>query len=566
MGKRRLVAFIVMAAMLFTMALGVYAEEELKLVTVQAQEDSAYGVLEYGVDGEAVTALQTRLMALNYYSGNISGRYREGTRDAVKQFQRDFDLSETGIADAKTQEMIFSAKYRPLKYGSSGDDVKALQERLTELKYYHGKISGNYLEGSTSAITTFQAKHGLEATGKADTATQERLFSDSALAKDEIQQAAAELPGDEEMVITGDGEELPDFEALNKDYQKKLQRGSTGTIVKEVQNRLTELGFYTGPISGNFMNQTQTATKAFQTHNGLTSDGVIGEDTWNALFNDANVVTAASTPRPTPEPTPVPYAMTVDVKNQVTTVYGRDEQGNYTNIVRQMICSTGTKSNPSDLGDWTLDGRTARWCYFPKWGSHAQYWTRINKSIAFHSVIYNSVNTMDLSVGSYKALGTRASHGCIRLLVSDAKWVYENVGKGTIVTIRDDLPADEELAKSLQPPALNRSNMLPQSTPEPTPAPSYVSGTLPNDMSKTLKAGSSGEEVYYLQMKLKELGYYTGSVTGSFYSGTKAAVQAFQKDHGLQADGVAGPNTLKKIYENELATPEPTAAPIPMPT
>ena len=562
--NRRWFAAVVAAAMLISMAgAAVLAEDELVLVSISAVEDTSYTALEYGMDSDAVTALQTKLQAFGYYTGNISGRYREGTREAVKAFQRDFNLDQTGVADHKTQELLYTTAYRPLKYGSSGEDVKRLQERLIELKYYHGKISGNYLEGSTAGIEAFQKKSGLEATGRADIKTQELLFSDAALKKSDTPTQETELPGDEEMVITGDGEAV-DFEALNKDYQKKIQRGATGAIVKDVQNRLTELGYYTGPISGNFLNQSQAATKAFQTQNGLKSDGVIGEDTWNALFNDANVVLPNATPRPTPEPTPVPYAMTVDVVNQITTVYGRDESGNYTKIIRQMICSTGTKSNPSDLGDWVLDGRTARWCYFPTWGSHAQYWTRINRSIAFHSVIYNTVNTMDLSVASYKALGSRASHGCIRLLVSDAKWVYENVGKDTVVTIRDDLPQDEELNKSLLPPPLNRGNMLPQSTPAPTPAPHYVSGTLPNDMSRQLKAGAEGEDVYYLQMKLKEMGYYHGTVTGGFYSGTKSAVQAFQSANGLKADGIAGSATLNKLYENELATPTP--APTPTPT
>lgn len=462
------------------------------------------------------------------------------------------------------------ATYRELKYGSSGEDVKALQTRLTELKYYHGKISGNYLDGSTSAIGAFQTRNGLESTGKADVKTQEVLFSAEAIGKNDAQAPLAtpapEWAGDEEMVVTGDGEEV-DFDALNKDYQKKLQRGSTGALVKDVQNRLTELGFYTGPISGNYMNQTQAAIKAFQTHNGLTSDGVTGVDTWNALFNDAQVVDAKATPRPTPAPTPVPYAMTVDVNNQVVTVYGLDEQGGYTNIVRQMIASTGKKNTPSDLGDWVLDGRTARWCYFPAYGSHAQYWTRINKSIAFHSVIYNKVDTMALSVGSYNALGSRASHGCIRLLVSDAKWVYENVGKGTVVTITESLPKDEELNKALLPPPLNKSNMLPKATPEPTPTPVYVSGATPPDVTRTLNTGVQGEDVFWLQMKLKELGYYTGSVTGGYYSGTKAAVKAFQKDNELKADGVAGKATQKKLYEDELATPEPLPTPeiIPAP-
>jgi len=73
--------------------------------------------------------------------------------------------------------------YRLLKKGDSGDDVKALQSRLTELSFYFGKISGNYLDGSYYAISDFQKKNSLPVTGEADVKTQELLFSATALNK-----------------------------------------------------------------------------------------------------------------------------------------------------------------------------------------------------------------------------------------------------------------------------------------------------------------------------------------------------------------------------------------------
>lgn len=61
------------------------------------------------------------------------------------------------------------------------------------------------------------------------------------------------------------------------------------------------------------------------------------------------------------------------------------------------------------------------------------------------------------------------------------------------------------------------------------------------------KMGSRGSEVKAIQEKLKERGIYTGSVDGVFGSATKTAVQKFQKQSGLTADGIAGPQTLKKL-------------------
>lgn len=522
--------------------------------------------LQYGDEGDDVLSLQRRLTDLFYYTGNLSGRYREGTRAAVKDFQEDFGLEVTGIADAETQALIYGTLYRPLRYGSKGEDVKELQTRLTALGYYTGKISGNYLEGTRAAIADFQQKMGQEANGIADPATQELLYSGDALSKnDKTVVLATPAPVSDSFLVD---ENAPANAAATPAtavaFTKKVKRGDTGKLVKQVQTRLTELGYYTGPISGNFLSKTTAAVKAFQQQNALEADGIVGEICWNMLFNDANVVLPEHTPRPTPEPTPVPFAITVDVNNQVTTVYGRDENGDYTVVIREMLCSTGTKSNPSDVGDWVLNGRTARWCYFPKWGGHAQYWTRINKSIAFHSVVYNSVNTMDLSVSSYKNLGKRASHGCIRLLVSDAKWIYDNVGEGTVVTIREDLPADPELVASLKVPPLDYSRMLPQQTPEPTPEPLYLSGSQPPLPLEKLSKNDSSEAVYWMQCKLKELGYYQGKCSGTFLGGTVNAVKAFQKDNGLKVSGTATMETLEKLYAQELATPVPIQTPAPL--
>lgn len=62
-----------------------------------------------------------------------------------------------------------------------------------------------------------------------------------------------------------------------------------------------------------------------------------------------------------------------------------------------------------------------------------------------------------------------------------------------------------------------------------------------------LKQGSSGGEVKQVQKKLKQWGYYKGSVDGVFGAGTKAAVIAFQKKNGLTADGVVGKATYKAL-------------------
>ena len=61
------------------------------------------------------------------------------------------------------------------------------------------------------------------------------------------------------------------------------------------------------------------------------------------------------------------------------------------------------------------------------------------------------------------------------------------------------------------------------------------------------KVGSTGSEVRQIQTRLKNWGYYTGSVDGIYGTQTKNAVIYFQRKNGLTADGVAGPATLSAI-------------------
>lgn len=67
----------------------------------------------------------------------------------------------------------------------------------------------------------------------------------------------------------------------------------------------------------------------------------------------------------------------------------------------------------------------------------------------------------------------------------------------------------------------------------------------PYSVATLSKLGSRGDEVRKIQKKLKELGYYKGSVDGIYGTSTKKAVTAFQKNCGLTADGIAGAKTLK---------------------
>lgn len=80
-------------------------------------------------------------------------------------------------------------------------------------------------------------------------------------------------------------------------------------------------------------------------------------------------------------------------------------------------------------------------------------------------------------------------------------------------------------------------------TPEPTPTPTP---------DPTLKEGMENEEVAKLQQRLMDLGFLQIDEPTNYYGpATNLAVQYFQRQHGLEQDGVAGPLTLGMIYAED---------------
>lgn len=188
-------------------------------------------------------------------------------------------------------------------------------------------------------------------------------------------------------------------------------------------------------------------------------------------------------PSPTPVPTPTPqrkpvkldypYCMVVDRGKQVVTVYTVGETGAYDVVVRQMICSTDKYNRKPGNGIYKLDGERKRWLSTLA-DTYAQYATRISGTILFHSVPYKKKNPSKLDTKEYGKLGTNASIGCIRLTCEDAKWIYENVPKNTLVRFMKG-EYDQALLDSLRPPELVGGKWDP--TDDNPKNPDYIGGT-----------------------------------------------------------------------------------------
>lgn len=132
------------------------------------------------------------------------------------------------------------------------------------------------------------------------------------------------------------------------------------------------------------------------------------------------------------------YTLQVNKGTNVVTVFRSDGTPE-----RAFVCSTGYATpigtfNTSQKLRWhVLDGP-----------SYGQYCTRITGSVLFHSVwYYINGDYASQSYREYNKLGTTASHGCVRLTVADAKWIYDNCPLGTTVNVIYGSSANDPLGK-----------------------------------------------------------------------------------------------------------------------
>lgn len=151
--------------------------------------------------------------------------------------------------------------------GDRGGEVSSIQRCLRQIGVYNGPITGFYGPQTETAVRQFQSRNRIQAIGVVGPQTQRALQSRC--------QAGRPNPGN-----TGNN-------------SNELRVGSSGNRVLRLQQNLRLLGFYNGPVNGNFGNQTQQAVIRFQSYYGLRADGVVGGRTL-AMIN--NQVTAINRP------------------------------------------------------------------------------------------------------------------------------------------------------------------------------------------------------------------------------------------------------------------------------
>ena len=90
--------------------------------------------------------------------------------------------------------------------------------------------------------------------------------------------------------------------------------------------------------------------------------------------------------------------------------------------------TTGAKSTPTVKGTFTVQGKGKSFGS----GYTCWYYTQFYGNYLFHSVLYKQGS---MSVIIDGRLGINASHGCVRLNINNAKWIYDNIPRGTKVVV-----------------------------------------------------------------------------------------------------------------------------------
>ena len=431
-----------------------------RIVTVNALYEGVTD--ENGV--RDVIRLQVRLNELGYLNGEMDGKFGAETASAVAYFQLVNGLETNGCADFSTQDMLYSRQAlpcpgptaTPLVTGAKGDEVLKLQEFLVLYGFLGSEADGSFGAKTESAVILAKTYvHDLtldyyEAHPTASpaptlpwmTPTPTPVITPRVtknLATGQMEEVTDFIPTPTPSVRpaptpapwTADG--MGDdtlFEALSREdfatYRYDVRSGDRNDEVRRVQNRLTTLG-YSRSADGVFGEKTERALKYFQLKNNLPQTGIADKRTQKRLCsNDAVKSDVVVTE----------YRITVSLSKQRTYVYKWNGEGFDAKPIKTFKCSTGLNDTPTPKGTFWNTGRIGgEWYYFKEFDCWAKYAWVIDGGVLFHSVIYSSKSNSSVRQGTIRALGKKASHGCVRLAVADAKWIYDNCSAGTPVTV-----------------------------------------------------------------------------------------------------------------------------------
>ncbi len=338
-----------------------------------------------------------------------------------------------------------------------------------------------------------------------------------------------------------------------------LRTGSTGETVRQLQTRLKELGYYTSTVDGEYGMGTANAVKAFQQANSLLADGIAGKNTLEKVYSyyaipkpansGSNSGSATSAPNRTSTPRPT---ATPNLSNPRYLKVGMS--GSDVRQVQSRLISLGYLSGSAD-GEYGGATETAVKAFQKK----AKIWDDGIAGPDTQKALYASSAPKAGSVASVVGLSLKEGMNgddvrALQRRLITLGYLKGNAdgdfGSGTKAAVTAFQQQNGLKADGIAGTATHNKLFSDEAVPA-SGSPAGGSTTNPpsgNAVYTTLRQGDTGESVKRLQQKLKDLGYYNGTVDGKYGSGTVTAVQSFQTMNGLTVDGIAGPTTQQRLY------------------
>ena len=451
----------------------------------------------------------------------------------------------------------------PLRQGDSGTAVFTLQRQLNRIAKdypFIGKLTVDGVFGPrmASTVKTFQRQFNLTADGVVGRQTWYKISYIYVSVKD-----LAEL--------TSEGETSSGTLSDGSWGGTALHTGSTGSAVEQVQFWLNTLAQYESAIpslavDGRYGAATASAVRAFQRRYGLTVDGVVGRETWNAIYNEFRSIQSDNgTPNAYPG-----------------TALREGASGQNVRLVQFWLKIAHTVY--SRLNDLTVDGKfgaatTAAvkrfQTYFGLTSDGVVGRTTWNKLYEVYNDIANKLLSSSLRPGEYPGILRRGSSGTavrelqfyLYLLSAyessiPAVGIDGSFGAATENAVRAyqrfaGLTVDGIVGRATWESLYGKASALRSS------GPVVTLKRLPYP-GKPLTVGSEGSDVLYYTILLRRIAYYFESVEApplaTGYTGeTAAATRSAQVLLGLPETGIADAETWTAVeaLSLQLATRMP---------
>lgn len=158
--------------------------------------------------------------------------------------------------------------YETIPYGEISDNVRDMQQALKDQGYFPDTVDGVFGPETLVAICQFQSDHNLYVDGQPGDATLSKLYAGQ----------------------SDDDDDDDDDSTASTVYHDSgaLRYGCRGFRVEQLQQALTDVGYYSGRIDGYYGSRTRAAVRAYQCDYQLSVDGVAGDETWFSLFGNPN--------------------------------------------------------------------------------------------------------------------------------------------------------------------------------------------------------------------------------------------------------------------------------------